>query len=121
MSKLDVTALMALIDADGSSGQEKIASAGAETDAMEKVASELYAAGQILATGFADNIRKIASAGGLTSHAPGNGVDEAEASNWNTVAQKIQRERQGAGAKKKPESQMAESHYPNVARKLGKS
>lgn len=102
---LDVEALFAQINKglaeekeSSSSEVEKTASAPApesetvtettevvEDKSMEKLASELYAAGQILAEGFIDRtVEKLAS--GVA--AGGGGVEQG--SKWQRVAQKIE-------------------------------
>ena len=114
---MDVAKLLAEIGGEQASTFNKVASAGGS---MEKLAEELDAAARLMADSFVDRfverLYKTAMDQASSSHAAGNGVMEASMSNWNAVAQKLQRERHGAGAKVKPMSQMAEGHFPNVAR-----
>ena len=117
---MDVAKLLAEIGGEQATTFNKVASAGSS---MEKLAEELGAAGCIMADSFVDRfverLYKTAMDQASSSHAAGNGVQEAEMSNWNTVAQKLQRERHGNKVPKKPMSQMAEGHFPNVARGAG--
>ena len=115
---MDVAKLLAEIGGEQATTLNKVASA--DSSSMEKLAEELDAGGRLMADGFVNRtvelLNKLAMDRASSSHAAGKGVEEAEMSNWNTVAQKLQRERHGSGAKKKPLSQMVEGHYPNVAR-----
>lgn len=103
---MDVKALMAEIGGDASKltdGHEKVAGAeGGEVEPMEKLASELRAAGAEMADSFVDRtlerFEKVAGYGGASdkassSHASAGGVTEP--SNWSKIKEKLQGRRGG--------------------------
>lgn len=62
-----------------------------DADAMDKLAADLEAGGQLMADAFVDRaIEGMRKQAGLSSHAPGTGVKQP--SNWSRVAQKLQKQ-----------------------------
>lgn len=123
MSQLDVTALLADVSGErvDAHGHDKIAS-GESSEPMEKLASELDAAGAVMADAFVDRtlerLEKTAMDRASSSHASAGGVTEP--SSWSKVKEKIQAMKGGGGGDPDSGHIRAEQAYKNrIGKGLG--